>query len=227
MVNPNDIGDAVGGFFNNNLFSSIFVWTGYIFFGLVVLGFFYALYLIIQYKYKIKYIELKGMDLDNFKKGHTIDISGKKIKKEMARPIRVGGVDKWRLLWCRKTISPVEYEFVKEKNRLWMFRTGPNAFIPCKHNSNFVVGNHVVEQLLPMFMDVKFWEQTELQKATLDTTDKSHLRTMMIWASVVIVAILIFTAATVWFNLNAAQGAVAKIDLVAAAVNNLKGVAPG
>ena len=148
-----------------------------------------------------------------------------KPKKDMARILKVKGIEKWRLLFARKDIEPVPFKYIMPKNVVNMIRTAPGAFLPCLPQKKFVMGNHTIDYYTPLNTDIKFWEQMELKQAALETMTPGEAKKMMIIAGVVIVGMLIFTGLMIYFNLQAAQKSVAHIDILANAVSNLaKGV---
>ena len=235
MATPDSIGIALSQFgdklFQGTLMKSALVWTTWIVFGLIIVGFFYALYLMTQYKYRIFYYELKGMGKTDGKlKKETNNLiipSFVKLKKDYARIIKVKGVSKWVLFKARKKIEPVNYKYITQKNEVYMFRTDRETFIPAIREVKVKLEDIIIDELIPVPERIKFWQQTEARNAATDYMKEGYHKQMMIWATVVIIGLLIFSAAVIWFNLQASKGAVERIDLVASAVNSLKGVGPG
>lgn len=227
-MKPDDMVVALTGWFNGSLISQVFQWTSYIVLGLVIAGFFYLLILLIQYRYKIYYFTLNTDQLGaNGELPDKLNLQNAKFKHDLARPYKDKGVAKWKMLWSRKSIEPVPFKYIASKRRVYMMRTGPDTFIPTLRERSFVLGNHVFENYLPLPTDIKFWQQNEIKQATLETVQEGYHKQMMAWAGGTIIVILIFAAVTIWFILSAAKGSVEKIDLVAAAVQSLKGVGPG
>jgi len=223
-MRPEQIKDVLSRFFNFQLVEIVLKWTGYIVLGLAVVAFFYGIFLFVQYKYKVIYYEFKGIDVKDL---GEIDITNRKKKRDWIRVIKRKGIEKWQFLLCKKRIEPISYKYIDNKNRVWMLRTGTNTFIPTIHNVNFLPGNHVVESIMPSPSNIEFWAQTELKRVALETVPEGQHKQIMVWASVIIFALLIFAAVTIWFILSAAKGSVEKIDILATAVSSLKGVGPG
>jgi len=226
MVTPTSIGDFFSQMWDTNVLTAILDVTAKIVFGIIVVAFFVGIYLLMQFKYKIYYYEAKGLKESDLDGSKPIQLQGKR-KKDLARPIKKKGVEKWQLLLARKMIEPVPYKYIGAKNKVWMIRTGPNAFIPAMHNINFELGNHVIEQLMPLPTDIKFWEQMGIKQTALETVPEGYHKQIIKWITIWVIILLIFTAAIVWINLQAAQGTVEKIDIVSTAISSLKSIGPG
>ena len=227
MVTPASIGDFVTQAFDSNVLTAIMDVTTKLVTGILVVAFFVAIFILMQFKYKIYYYEAKGLKDSELDGSKPIQLLGKR-KKDLARPIKKNGVDKWQLLKARKYIEPVQYKYIGAKNIVWMLRTGPSAFIPAIHNTNFVVGNHVIESLMPLQTDIKFWEQMGIKQTALETVPEGYHKQIVKWITIWVIILLIFTAAITWINLQASQQAIAHIDIVGAAVDKIANIAgPG
>lgn len=224
-MDPNQIGNMLSGFFNKGLMTSVFKWTGYALAGVLLLGVFVGLYFMLKFKYKIYYYDRRGKFTSRKKGDEEFDLG--KLKKDLAMPIKDNGASKWRLLFAGKKIAPVEYKHIYPKNKVYMLRTGESTFVPCLREKKFVAGDHIMENLEPIAYDIRFWQQNEIHQAAIETIKEDYQKKMMMWAMIVIIGCMIFAGFTIWLSINQARGAVEHIDLVATAVNSLKGIGPG
>lgn len=235
-MDPGQIGSTISNTIDVNWLSAvgqIFIWTGRLLVAGVILAVFYILYLIVMNKYKIEYEDLRGTDL-KIKDGKIVSEKGKtynirsRTRKEMARAIKgKDGVIKWKLFWARRTIPPVDYQYITEKNRVSMIRTADDTFIPAIKQKTFTVGNHVLENFLPIEADIKLWQQTEAQKIAMENRPDGYMNKVLGFYLLAIILLLVFAGFVIWFSLHNVQVTVDKIDFLGEAINGLKTVGAG
>lgn len=230
MASPADISATVGQHVSYNWFgvvAQVFVWVGYFLLFALCCAAVFLLYLWFMNKYKVRYIDLRGTELDiidgkiQHPRGEMFDVKSR-IKKERAQVIKgKDKVTKWRLLFCRKIIPPVNMQYISERNEVNMIRTADDTFLPCVLERKFVVGNHVLEHYLPIESDIKLWQQTESQKIAMETRPDGFLQRMQTITIIWMVVLILFTAAVIYFNIQNAQLTVEKIDFVGSQLQSL------
>ena len=121
MVSPDDI----GGFFSTNWwsgFSSFGYWLSIAFAGMLIVGIFYCIFLLLQYKVKVTYYPLQG-DVST----GNIDIGRQKLDR--GRRIKKRGIWYFRLLMARKTLKDIPYE-KQYTDGIYFVRKSIDEFIP-------------------------------------------------------------------------------------------------
>jgi len=225
-ITPDTIGDFISNAWSGDVMVSVMKVVSYTVSVILVLAIFFGVILLFKYKYKIIYFEQRNLDMKDIKEGDSVVGLGKK-KWDLARPIKHKGADKWRLLLAGKYIEPVEFRYIKPRNIVWMLRTGVETFIPCIHNLKFVLGDHLIDELLPIPSDIKFWEQTGIKQAALETIPESQHKQIMLYFTICVAGIVVLAAFVAWLILTQAKGASEHIDILSNAIQGLKGVGPG
>ena len=136
--------------------------VGYI---LLTVGIFAALfvfYILWQYKYKVTIMQRGGKGDEEDK--HSIG----KILKDRAREFKdKNGIVKWKFLFSRKKIPPVEYKHIYPGRNVYLYQSAPGSFFPFK----LAVSNpSATFEGVPH--DVNLWSGLELREAAIEYQKK-------------------------------------------------------
>lgn len=141
-----------------------FKWLGRILIAAIIIGFFWLIYIFFQYKYKIIVFLERGTGKDKQPLG-----IGRISRMERAREIKQKGILKWKLLFARKKIEPVEADYIYPGNTVLLHKIAPGKYVPAAVN---IMANPemIVE---PVSRSDDFWAQVESQQVFLDYQKKS------------------------------------------------------
>ena len=200
--------------------SVFFQFISYFSFISVVITIILFFYLASKYRYKIRYSDLRGVYENHDELPKDISLKSK-LSRDYAREIKERGIRKWKLLFSRAVITPVEMKYISPKNIIYMIRTEKSIYLPCIFQREFQKGNHIIEKFLPMEFDIKFWEQNEIQQSGLEYKDNSFEMKKLYFFVGVIILCLIFAGVTIYFTLSYSSTVLDKINSVSASVAEL------
>ena len=162
MVTPGDISGIFDGLLQN--FGGIAAKAlGWAFVMGVMFGFIAMVYILFQYKYKVTLLLRRGSGVDDEKVGTNYAI-GKIMRYERARVIKKKGIVKWKLLFGRKEIEPVDSDLIYPGNNIFLYKFSSTHYTPAKWT---ITGNPEVT-ISPLPRNIRFWEQLEIQQSALD-----------------------------------------------------------
>jgi|ETNvirnome_2_300_1030623.scaffolds.fasta_scaffold00278_13 hypothetical protein len=194
-------------------------WVGYGLVFVLVIAAIIAVFVYLQYKYKVTIMQ-RGGDGSKERTDHSIT----KIKKDLAKEYKdKNGVTRWKLLFSRKTIQPIEYTHIYPGRNVYLYQTGPSSFFPFK----MAVSNPsaVFE---PVAHDVNLWAGLELRETALEFTKKTF------WEQYGNVAVmmgtimfcLILVGVTIYYTYQHANGITSSLGGLTEAVRNTNSI-PG
>lgn len=134
----------------------VMYWLGYGLLIIAVLCGLVFLYLMLGYRYKVTIMQRGGS-------GKGDDHSIVKIKKERAKEIKEDGVSKWKLLFARKKIQPIEYQYIYPGRNVYLYQSGAEGYHPVEFKCKNPAG-----EFNPIPYDVGFLTALELQDAARD-----------------------------------------------------------
>ena len=192
-MNPEGIGAAMSGSLGN-MMPQIMYWVGIILVSAIILGGFYMIFLFTQYKYKVT-IFVRGSLGSSDKDDHSI---GKVINKRI-RIIKDHGIEKMSFLFSKKKIDPVELKYIMPGNRLFLYQTGLNDYIPVQ----FSCGNPEA-YFNPLKYSIRRWQNLEIQEAFRDYQEQTFMQKYggMLVTMGAIMFVLIFVGSVIWMNYN-------------------------
>jgi len=208
MVTPNDLGAMFQtGWWSG--FSQVGSWIGTIFLGLLVMGIFYALIQIIQYKVKVTYYPIQGdPGADTLTLGRP--------KNDRARRIKKRGIQYFRLLLARKTLKDIPYE-MEYPDGVFLLRKSTDEFMPIPRP---VLGNpSVVVQVIDPALQL--WDQLRGQDIIKRFTDEDWQKKQMLIFAGVIIGCLIFSGVVIWMSYATSNSTLEHTDQLTAALNGL------
>ncbi len=193
MVNPSDIGEAVGSIFDNQILSMVIKYGGYTVISAIMLAVIVAVYFLVQYKYKVTY-PILYYDPEK----QTARVIG--YKHDRARDQVKNGVRKQILLWKRKKIEPFREADIQVGNKVNILKINEDgtyvSMPPLKFNGEL---SHF-EQLSP---EEKYWAVLQLQEnAKTFASEDAQKRAMMLTMFTVIFC-LVMVGITVYLSLKA------------------------
>ena len=196
-------------------------WLGYTLLTLLIMGGLFAVFIFMQYKYKVTILMRGGTGSKN--EAHAIG----RVVKDRAREYRdKNGVTKWKLLFKRKNIQPPDYENIYPGKNLFLYQSGPNSYYPFK----LTVSNPSAS-FEPIPHDVNLWTGLELREAAQEYQQPSF------WQKYGNVAVmmgtiffcLILVGVTVYYTYQHANGvssALGGLTDTLKNVNTIGGVGP-
>jgi len=192
--------------------------VGYIIFSLLFFGAIFVVYLFSQYKYKITIMQRGG---DGSKDGsHGIT----NIRKDRAREYKdKNGIIKWKFLFSRKTIPPLNYENIYPKKNVYVYQSAPNNFYPFKLS----VSNPSAS-FEPIDHHINLWAGLELRETAQDYQKKTfwdQYGNIAIMMGTVLFC-LILVGVTIYFSYQHANGISSSLGGVTEALRNFNTV-PG
>lgn len=192
--------DAIGSMFSGlgGWGAEILRWTGYTLISCFILGIGYAVYLFIQYKYKIDLRQVSG--------GKILP-----MKWERARVIRKKGIVKWKLLRSRKEIKPVPYKYIYPKRRIHLLRISETIFVPMEEQIGVETDKEKII-LKPIDEDIDYWYQLQQQQIAQDYTPEGAAQKQMMVMFGGILLVLIFAGFVVWLAFTKTDALVTAID---------------
>jgi len=225
MAGPDKLTGALGNIFSN-MFSSgsqkYLIYVGWFMWALVIGIIGYLIYIFIMYKYKFNYIE---GSIEDIKHGETTEqiLRVLKVKKDRVRPIRVNGIDKWRMLFLwNKKIEPFDNKYILPGNNVFAFRTGKDTFNPIKISAGNPSANFSVDPFDRAFLNLGV--QNDAREYMKDTDAKKAM-----WTGLLIgVCCLVAMVVSGWLILKYSASTAEKIEVVGNLLSGVtNNIAPG
>lgn len=202
MADPTEISKVIGTFIDANLFGQVVTYIGYALLAVLVVGVFYVLYLMIQYKYKVSYPVLHyGED----KKSARVIA----WKKDYACNTKVGGVRKQKLLFKRLVIEPFKESEVHPGNKINVLRFNQDGTYQYMPSIKFTEEISKFELIAP---EESYWGIMQLKDNAQSYTSEDAQRRMLTMTVATIVLCLILCGLTVWLSLKSPGKLVASFD---------------
>ena len=188
----------------NQMMPDIMLWLGW---GLLIVALgllFWFAYLWIAYKYKTEIYIRRNT-------GNSKDFSIGKIKWDLMREVKQGTIVKWKLLFTRKIIQPIDDKYILPGNKVKLFQTGSDTFFPV----DFRCGNP--EAILsPIPLNIKLWQQLETQQAISDTENKSFMEKYgsLVIMSTTVLFCLVLVGFTIYYSYQYVNQGFAEVSTI-------------
>lgn len=213
--------EALGMYTGNIPWSQIFFWVkvGVLF--IIFLAIVGLIAFITTFKYKVTILRRggSGTSEDPFYISH--------IGKDRCRPIRHKGVDKWKFLFKKRTIPPVDLSCVYPGNTVFLMQVSANAYIP---QSIKVAKDHL--DFDPLDTDVAFWTGLELKEIANDYNSQSFWEKYGSYVITLgtIFLVLVFVGVVLYMLFGKMDNLTAVLDrnlIQAATANQVPSIVPG